>query len=49
MRQMNLDDLEKQWEEGDEENELRSEMEIEKERLERQRNKAAKGKAFDPR
>lgn len=34
---MNLDDLEKQWEDGDEEEELKSEKQAEFERLERRR------------
>lgn len=47
---MNLDDLEKQWEDGDEEEELKTENQARFERLEKRR-KAAAGPpgSFDPR
>lgn len=46
---MNLDDLEKQWEQGDEEEELRTERQIEAEKLEQRRKEAAASKNnFNP-
>ena len=45
---MNLDDLEKQWEEGDDEDELKTEGEILREQLERRRKQAENTK-LDPR
>jgi len=48
--QMNLDDLEKQWEEGDEEEELKTEQQAKFERLERRREQAkASAGTLDPR
>ena len=48
--QMDLDDLEKQWEEGDDEEELKTEQQTKFERLERRRKEAqAKGGGLDPR
>lgn len=47
---MDLDDLEKQWEEGDDEEELKTEQQTKFERLERRRKEAqAKGGGLDPR
>ncbi len=47
---MNLDDLEKQWEEGDEEEELKTEQQAKFERLERRRKEAkASAGTLDPR
>lgn len=47
---MNLDDLEKQWEGGDHEEELRTEKQLEFERIERHRKEAtASTGALDPR
>lgn len=43
---MNFDELEKQWEGGDEQEELRTEQQLEMERLERKRKEAPK---LDPR
>lgn len=47
---MNLDDLEKQWEDGDDEEELKTEDQAKFERLEKRRKiaEASTGK-FDPR
>lgn len=48
--QMDLDDLEKQWEEGDDEWELKTEEQTKFERLERRRKQAqAKAGSLDPR
>lgn len=48
--QMDLDDLEKQWEEGDDEEELKTEQQTKFERLERRRKEAqAKAGSLDPR
>lgn len=48
--QMDLDDLEKQWEEGDDEEELKTEQQTKFEKLERRRKEAqAKAGNFDPR
>lgn len=48
--QMNLDDLEKQWEDGDHQEELQTEQQAKFERLEKRRKKAeASTGTFDPR
>lgn len=47
---MDLDDLEKQWENGDDEEELRTEQQTKFERLERRRKEAQEnGGTIDPR